>query len=213
MHEQLLCMIWQDSQGNRNDAIIREQNDRKMSRFQYRQSSAFADTPSKVYSVTKVQVADVITQSQGHRSINYWSLKPSKVNLCLHLIKRLWASHAVIVAVFLREWPTGLCILGRWMKSSSHLKLVSIICRKPGGRHKHGRGRQEVTSRRRACTMLLLELGIWIIPFTLVLAPCRRLVLLVSRIQGFRECVLRSRSTSPAIWSRLARLNTMTFVI
>ncbi|CAL9766750.1 unnamed protein product, partial [Musa acuminata subsp. burmannicoides] len=79
---------------------------------------------------------------------------------------------------------------------------------------KHGRGRQEeVTSRRRACTMLLLELGIWIIPFTLVLAPCRRLVFLVSRIQGFRECVLRSRSTSPAIWSRLARLNTMTFVI
>ncbi|RWV80170.1 hypothetical protein GW17_00058599 [Ensete ventricosum] len=61
--------------------------------------------------------------------------------------------------------------------------------------------------------MLLLGLGIWIIPFTLVLAPCRRLVLLVSRIQGFREFVLRSRSTSPAIWSRFARLNTMTFVI
>ncbi|CAL9079737.1 unnamed protein product, partial [Musa textilis] len=67
------------------------------------------------------------------------------------------------------------------MKSSSHLKLETRW-----QTHKHDRGRQEeVASRRRACTMLLLVLGIWIIPFTLVLAPCRRLVLLVSRIQGF----------------------------
>ncbi|URE07474.1 hypothetical protein MUK42_01024 [Musa troglodytarum] len=58
--------------------------------------------------------------------------------------------------------------------------------------------------------MLILELGIWIVPLTLVLAPCRRLVLLVARITQIHQCVARSRSRPPAFWSRLARLHSAT---
>jgi hypothetical protein len=31
--------------------------------------------------------------------------------------------------------------------------------------------------------MLVVELGIWVIPLTLVLVPCRRIVLLLTRLQ------------------------------
>ncbi|KAG6504046.1 hypothetical protein ZIOFF_036371 [Zingiber officinale] len=61
--------------------------------------------------------------------------------------------------------------------------------------------------------MLILELGIWLIPFTLVLAPFRRLVLLVSKLRQIRDGVVASRSTSPAIWMRLARINSTALVV
>ncbi|KAL5213693.1 hypothetical protein ABZP36_002845 [Zizania latifolia] len=57
--------------------------------------------------------------------------------------------------------------------------------------------------------MLILEVGVWIIPMTLVFVPCRRLVPLVAKLQQLEECISRRRSLlSPEIWSRVARLHT-----
>ncbi|KAI0500957.1 hypothetical protein KFK09_019175 [Dendrobium nobile] len=61
--------------------------------------------------------------------------------------------------------------------------------------------------------MLILELGILIIPFSLLLSPpCRRFVLLVSKLQLLRTAIVRS-SSSPVFWNQLSRLNDMTFII
>ncbi|KAF3321269.1 hypothetical protein FCM35_KLT14522 [Carex littledalei] len=60
--------------------------------------------------------------------------------------------------------------------------------------------------------LMILELGIWLIPLTLVLAPIRRFVLLISKIQQLHASMSGPRFSSPDMWSRLARLDTMTFI-
>ncbi|PKU65060.1 hypothetical protein MA16_Dca027584 [Dendrobium catenatum] len=61
--------------------------------------------------------------------------------------------------------------------------------------------------------MLILELGIWLIPFTLLLAPCRRFVLLVAKLQQLHTIITRPFSSSPNIWNRMTGLNYITFTI
>jgi hypothetical protein len=41
--------------------------------------------------------------------------------------------------------------------------------------------------------MLILELGVCIIPVTLILVPARRLVLLVAKLQELEQCIRRPR--------------------
>ncbi|KAF0894484.1 hypothetical protein E2562_039196 [Oryza meyeriana var. granulata] len=60
----------------------------------------------------------------------------------------------------------------------------------------------------------MLELGIWIIPMTLVFVPCRRLVVLIAKLQQLEECIARrGPPLSPETWSRVARLPTMTIMV
>lgn len=61
--------------------------------------------------------------------------------------------------------------------------------------------------------MLILELGIWIIPMTLIFAPCRRLVLLIAKLQQLEASIMHTRSSSPAIWSRIARIQTLSMTL
>lgn len=63
--------------------------------------------------------------------------------------------------------------------------------------------------------MLLLDLAIWIIPVTLVFVPCRRLVVLVARLQELEECIMRPRSPPPDAWawSRVGGLHTMSIMM
>ena len=61
--------------------------------------------------------------------------------------------------------------------------------------------------------MLLLELGVWFIPFTLFVAPGRRFVILVSNLQQLFESVRRSMTETAEISRRMARLETMTFLL
>uniref|UniRef100_A0A0D9W7V4 Uncharacterized protein n=1 Tax=Leersia perrieri TaxID=77586 RepID=A0A0D9W7V4_9ORYZ len=63
--------------------------------------------------------------------------------------------------------------------------------------------------------MLILELGIWIIPMTLVFVPCRRLVTLVDKLQQLEESFGRRApqpALSPETWSRVTRLHTMSIM-
>ena len=60
--------------------------------------------------------------------------------------------------------------------------------------------------------MLILELGIWVLPFTLLLAPARRMVRLVDALQRIFLAVA-CRAPPPAlgeVWSRLDRLDSAT---
>ncbi|KAF3324708.1 hypothetical protein FCM35_KLT10865 [Carex littledalei] len=62
--------------------------------------------------------------------------------------------------------------------------------------------------------MLILELGIWALPFTLLVAPIRRLVCLVAKIQRlFATMATTSRSQYEGIWTRLSRLDSSTILI
>ncbi|PAN07407.1 hypothetical protein GQ55_1G325500 [Panicum hallii var. hallii] len=61
--------------------------------------------------------------------------------------------------------------------------------------------------------MLIFALGIWIIPMTLIFAPCRRLVLLVARLQQIEASIMRTRSSPPAVWSRIARIHTLSITL
>ncbi|KAL6652280.1 hypothetical protein ACP70R_011205 [Stipagrostis hirtigluma subsp. patula] len=61
--------------------------------------------------------------------------------------------------------------------------------------------------------MLLLDLAIWIIPVTLVLVPCRRLVVLIARLQELEECIMRPRSLPPDSWNRIGGLHTMSIMM
>ena len=61
--------------------------------------------------------------------------------------------------------------------------------------------------------MLIFALGIWIIPMMLIFAPCRRLVLLVARLQQIEASIMRTRSSPPAVWSRIARIQTLTITL
>ncbi|KAL6861542.1 hypothetical protein ACP4OV_017242 [Aristida adscensionis] len=63
--------------------------------------------------------------------------------------------------------------------------------------------------------LLILELGIWVLPFTLLLAPARRMVRLVDELQKILAAVACRRSP-PAplgeVWSRLDRLDSATVI-
>ena len=65
--------------------------------------------------------------------------------------------------------------------------------------------------------MLILDLAIWIIPVTLVFVPCRRLVVLVARLQELEECIMRPRPPPPLMdswaWGRVGGLHTMSIVM
>ena len=61
--------------------------------------------------------------------------------------------------------------------------------------------------------MLIFALGIWIIPMTLIFAPCRRLVLLVARLQQIEASIMRTRSSPPAVWRRIARIQTLSITL
>ncbi|KAG0534852.1 hypothetical protein BDA96_04G315600 [Sorghum bicolor] len=61
--------------------------------------------------------------------------------------------------------------------------------------------------------MLIFALGIWLIPMTLIFAPCRRLVLLVAKLQELEASIMHSRSSYPAVWSHIARIQTITITL
>ncbi|OAY79123.1 hypothetical protein ACMD2_20045 [Ananas comosus] len=64
--------------------------------------------------------------------------------------------------------------------------------------------------------LLLLELGIWLLPFTLIFAPLRRLVRLVANLQQICDQIVSGRGLSlpsRAIWGRLERLDSATVMI
>ncbi|AQL02224.1 hypothetical protein ZEAMMB73_Zm00001d045396 [Zea mays] len=61
--------------------------------------------------------------------------------------------------------------------------------------------------------MLILDLGIWVLPLTLLLAPARRMVRLVDGLQRIFLAVACHRAPPPALgrlWSRLDRLDSAT---
>ncbi|KAK8915877.1 hypothetical protein KSP39_PZI022915 [Platanthera zijinensis] len=59
-----------------------------------------------------------------------------------------------------------------------------------------------------------MALGIWIIPFTFFIAPCRRLVHLVAKLQQLHDAILRPSSSLPSnVWSRMASFNHITLTI
>ncbi|KAF0903267.1 hypothetical protein E2562_026554 [Oryza meyeriana var. granulata] len=64
--------------------------------------------------------------------------------------------------------------------------------------------------------MLILEVGIWLLPFTLLLAPMRRMVRLVQELQRIMLVVACDRSRRPPtfgeVWSRLDRLDSATVI-
>ncbi|KAG8084092.1 hypothetical protein GUJ93_ZPchr0010g9757 [Zizania palustris] len=62
---------------------------------------------------------------------------------------------------------------------------------------------------RRRPAMLVVELGIWLIPLTLVFVPCRRIVLLLKRLQEFHRSMTQQSLTSADMVSRFSRLNSM----
>uniref|UniRef100_A0A0E0M9W8 Uncharacterized protein n=1 Tax=Oryza punctata TaxID=4537 RepID=A0A0E0M9W8_ORYPU len=66
--------------------------------------------------------------------------------------------------------------------------------------------------------MLVVELGVWIIPLTLFFVPCRRIVLLLKRLQEFHRSMTRprrpQRRASADMLSRFSGLNNnMVFVL
>jgi hypothetical protein len=63
--------------------------------------------------------------------------------------------------------------------------------------------------------MLILDLAIWIIPMTLVFVPCRRLVVLVARLQELEECIMRPRPPPPEslAWGRVGGLHAMSLMM
>ncbi|KAF3340391.1 hypothetical protein FCM35_KLT16162 [Carex littledalei] len=62
--------------------------------------------------------------------------------------------------------------------------------------------------------MVIEFFGIWFIPLTLILAPGRRLVHLVSRLQQLKLHILQlSTMREPDHWSQMARINAMTYTI
>jgi hypothetical protein len=62
--------------------------------------------------------------------------------------------------------------------------------------------------------MLVVDVGIWLIPLTLVIVPCRRIVLLLSRFEELRRSMMtRPRRTTADMWNRFATLNSMAFMV
>uniref|UniRef100_A0ACD5TN17 Uncharacterized protein n=1 Tax=Avena sativa TaxID=4498 RepID=A0ACD5TN17_AVESA len=65
--------------------------------------------------------------------------------------------------------------------------------------------------------MPVVELGVWAIPLTLVFVPCRRIVVLLTRLQELYRSMTVPRlvitSREEDMWTRLARLNSMAFMM
>ena len=62
--------------------------------------------------------------------------------------------------------------------------------------------------------MLVVDLGVWFIPLTLVIVPCRRIALLLSRLEELhRSVVWRPRLATADMWSRFATLNSMALIV
>ncbi|KQK19919.1 hypothetical protein BRADI_1g51245v3 [Brachypodium distachyon] len=69
--------------------------------------------------------------------------------------------------------------------------------------------------------MLILEMGMWLLPFTLVLAPVRRTVRLVQELQRILLLIACTSSGGGRhgggglgeVWSRLDRLDSATVII
>ncbi|CAA7405257.1 unnamed protein product [Spirodela intermedia] len=53
--------------------------------------------------------------------------------------------------------------------------------------------------------MLLLDFALWIIPFTLIVAPLRRFTSLLAQFQQIHENMRSPRHGIPSFWSLLAR--------
>ncbi|KAL5211457.1 hypothetical protein ABZP36_022304 [Zizania latifolia] len=61
--------------------------------------------------------------------------------------------------------------------------------------------------------MLILEVGIWLLPFTLLVPPMRRMVHLVHELQRIMlvvACDWRRPTAFGEVWSRLDRLDSAT---
>uniref|UniRef100_J3N481 Uncharacterized protein n=1 Tax=Oryza brachyantha TaxID=4533 RepID=J3N481_ORYBR len=61
--------------------------------------------------------------------------------------------------------------------------------------------------------MMVMELGILLIPLTLVFAPCRRLVLLLRRLQELQRSIMHPSFTSGDMLSRFSSLNSMALML
>jgi hypothetical protein len=62
--------------------------------------------------------------------------------------------------------------------------------------------------------MLVVDLAVWLIPLTFVLVPCRRIVLLLSRLEELRRSMMtRPRLPAADMWTRFATLNSMAFML
>ncbi|CAA7403720.1 unnamed protein product [Spirodela intermedia] len=61
--------------------------------------------------------------------------------------------------------------------------------------------------------MLILELGIWVIPFTLLIAPCRRFTLLVANHQELRWSMAAPLSAVPNARRYPGRIPSMGIII
>lgn len=58
----------------------------------------------------------------------------------------------------------------------------------------------------------MIDLGIWLIPLALVLVPCRRIALLLSRLEELGRSVTGPRLPTADMWARFATLNSMAFM-
>ncbi|KAG8092334.1 hypothetical protein GUJ93_ZPchr0012g20957 [Zizania palustris] len=76
-----------------------------------------------------------------------------------------------------------------------------------------GKRREESKLQTVAGAMLLVELGVWLIPLTLVFVPCRRIVLLLQRLQELHRSLTQPRITSADMLSRFSRLNSMAMML
>lgn len=109
------------------------------------------------------------------------------------------------------------CTQGKAKARSSN---EAYICKQPWGEHYpelSGEGNQtrrylELSLTYKAA-MLILALGLWLIPMTLIFAPCRRLVLLVAKLQELRASFMRGRSSYPAAWSLVTRIQTISITL
>lgn len=61
--------------------------------------------------------------------------------------------------------------------------------------------------------MLILELGIWVLPVTLFIAPCRRFTLLVAKLQELRRSMAAPRRAVPNLRSHLGRLPSLDILV
>nr|CAB3469399.1 unnamed protein product [Digitaria exilis] len=100
------------------------------------------------------------------------------------------------------------------------IALLLFLIKNPCKDGEVGAGSYKEDSRRRKkkeeeehTGMLILELGIWVLPFTLLLAPARRMVSLVGELQRIFLAVACRRAPPPGlgeVWSRLDRLDSAT---
>uniref|UniRef100_A0A0D3HFS2 Uncharacterized protein n=3 Tax=Oryza TaxID=4527 RepID=A0A0D3HFS2_9ORYZ len=61
--------------------------------------------------------------------------------------------------------------------------------------------------------MPVMELGILLIPLTLVFVPCRRIVLFLKRLQEFHRSITHPSFTSADMLSRFSSFNSMALML